>query len=45
MISVNPTGYQMVLYATLALYVVALLLSIFLVKKSPKAEAAAKASK
>jgi len=45
MISVNPTGYQMVLYATLALYIVALLLSIFLVKKSPKAEAAAKASK
>ena len=45
MISVNPTGYQMVLYATLALYAVALLLSIFLVKKSPKAEAAAKASK
>ena len=32
-ISVNPTGYQTVLYVTLALYIVALLLSLFLVKK------------
>ena len=35
-ITVNPTGYQTVLYATGVLYVVALLLSIFLVKKSGK---------
>ena len=34
---VNPTGYQTVLYVTLALYIVALLLSLFLVK-SPKKE-------
>jgi len=34
-IMVNPTGYQCVLYATIVLYVVALLLSLFLVK-SPK---------
>jgi len=34
---VNPTGYQTVLYVTLALYIVALLLSMFLVK-APKKE-------
>ena len=34
MITVNPTGYQTVLYVTLALYVVALLLSMFFVQKS-----------
>ncbi len=33
MIRVNPTGYQTVLYVTIALYIVALLLSLFLVKK------------
>ena len=33
-IMVNPTGYQTVLYATIVLYVVALLLSLFLVKPS-----------
>ena len=32
-VTVNPTGYQYVLYATGVLYIVALLLSIFLVKK------------
>jgi OFA family oxalate/formate antiporter-like MFS transporter len=30
--AVNPTGYQMVLYVTAALYLVALLLSVFLVR-------------
>lgn len=33
-IMVNPTGYQTVLYATIVLYIVALLLSLFLVKPS-----------
>ncbi len=32
-ITVNPTGYQYVMYVTLALYVVALLISLFFVKK------------
>ncbi len=31
---VNPTGYQYVLYVTLALYIVSLLLSMFFVQKS-----------
>ena len=31
---INPTGYQMVLYVTLALYIVSLLLSLFFVQKS-----------
>ena len=39
-IIVNPTGYQYVLYATLALYIVALLVSIFLVKPSKGEEMA-----
>ena len=34
--TVNPTGYQMVLYVALGLYVVALLLSIFFVKPVKK---------
>ena len=38
-LTVNPTGYQYVLYATLALYVVALLVSVFLVKPSEAGEA------
>ncbi len=38
LISVNPTGYQTVLYVTLALYIVALLLSVFLVKAPKKDE-------
>lgn len=33
---VDPTGYQTVLYVTIALYIVALLLSMFFVKKSGK---------
>ena len=34
-ISVNPTGYQNVLYVTIVLYIVALLISLFLVR-APK---------
>ena len=34
---VNPTGYQTVLYVTIALYIVALLLSMFFVKPTKKA--------
>ena len=37
MITVNPTGYQTVLYVTIVLYIVALLLSVFFVK-APKKE-------
>lgn len=43
MIKVNPVGYQTVLYVTLALYVVSLALSLFLVRPSEKALAAKKA--
>jgi len=35
-IHVNPTGYQAVLYVTIALYIVAFLLSLFFVQKSGK---------
>lgn len=35
-IEVNPIGYQTVLYVTLALYIIALLLSIFFVKPTKK---------
>ncbi len=35
---VNPTGYQYVLYATLALYIVAMILSMVLVKAPKKEE-------
>ena len=35
-VMVNPTGYQYVLYVTLAFYVVALLISLFLVKKTER---------
>ncbi len=38
LITVNPTGYQCVLYATIVLYIIALLLSLFLVRPSGKAE-------
>jgi len=38
LITVNPTGYQCVLYATIILYIIALLLSLFVVKPSDKAE-------
>ena len=37
-IMVNPSGYQYVLYVTLALYVVALLISLFLVEKKKEAK-------
>ena len=40
-VTVNPQGYQMVLYVTIALYIVAMLLSMFLVKS--KAEVKQKA--
>lgn len=40
---VNPSGYQAVLYATLTLYIIALLLSLFLVRPSDKAIAAKQA--
>ena len=46
--TVNPVGYQTVLYVTCVLYVVALLLSLFLVRPSQKAleaKAAKKAAK
>ena len=36
-IMVNPTGYQNVLYFTIALYIIALLLCLFLVRPSGKA--------
>ncbi len=44
-VEVNPTGYQCVLYATLALYCVALVISLFLVKPTNKALEAKKAGK
>ena len=37
---VNPTGYQYVLYATIALYVLALFFCLFFVKKAERAKAA-----
>lgn len=37
---VNPAGYQCVLYATIVLYIIALVLSVVLVKPSDKALAA-----
>ncbi len=44
-VEVNPTGYQYVLYATIALYIVALALCMFLVKPTEKALAAKAAKK
>jgi OFA family oxalate/formate antiporter-like MFS transporter len=44
----NPIGYQTVLYVTIALYIVALILSLVLVKPTDKAleaKAAKKAAK
>ena len=38
LITVNPTGYQYVLYATVALYIVALLVSLLLVKAPKEGE-------
>ena len=43
MISVNPSGYQYVLYATIVLYIIAMLLCCILVRPSDKALAAKKA--
>ena len=39
MITVNPTGYQCVLYATIALYIVSLLIALFMVRPSGKSAA------
>ena len=38
-VDVNPTGYQTVLYVTIALYIVAFLLSMFFVKSTSKEKA------
>ena len=38
--AINPTGYQTVLYVTIALYIVALLMSFFFVRKPTKDEKA-----
>ncbi len=48
MITVNPTGYQYVLYATIALYIISLIIALVLVKPTDKAleaKAAKKAAK
>ena len=38
--TVNPTGYQAVLFATITLYIVALLISLFLVRSTKDKKAA-----
>lgn len=45
MITVNPTGYQYVLYATIVLYILSLLICLFLVRPTDKALAAKEAKK
>ncbi len=45
MIAVNPTGYQAVLYATIVLYIAALVISLVLVRPTDKALEAKKAKK
>ncbi len=45
LISVNPTGYQYVLYATIALYILSLLICLFMVRPTDKALAAKAAKK
>ncbi|MCD7835573.1 MAG: OFA family MFS transporter [Lachnospiraceae bacterium] len=45
LITVNPTGYQYVLYATVVLYIVALIICLVLVKPTDKALAAKRAAK
>lgn len=35
-LTVNPTGYQYVLYATVVLYLIALLISLFMVRPAKK---------
>lgn len=44
-LQVNPTGYQCVLYATIALYILSLLICLFMVKPTDKALAAKAAKK
>lgn len=44
-IKVNPTGYQTVLYATIALYILALIICLVLVRPTDKALEAKKAKK
>ncbi len=44
-LTVNPTGYQYVLYATIALYIVALLICLIMVRPTEKALAAKQAKK
>ncbi len=44
-IIVNPTGYQYVLYATIALYILALIICLVMVKPTDKAIAAKEAKK
>ena len=41
MITVNPTGYQCVLYATIVLYIIALIICLLMVKPTDKAKAKA----
>ena len=43
--TVNPTGYQYVLYATIALYIIALIICLVMVKPTEKALAAKEAKK
>ncbi len=45
MITVDPTGYQYVLYATIVLYIVALIICLFMVRPTEKALEAKKARK
>ena len=45
MITVNPTGYQYVLYATLTLYILSLVIALVMVKPTDKALEAKKAKK
>ena len=42
---VNPTGYQYVLYATLALYIISLVIALVMVKPTEKALEAKRAKK
>ena len=42
-LTVNPTGYQYVLYATIVLYILALIICLLMVKPTDKALAAKKA--
>ena len=44
-LTVNPTGYQYVLYATIVLYLIALVICFLMVKPTEKALAAKQAKK